>query len=300
MATITINRPDQLNALDPETIEQLENCFERAHNDRDVQGIVLAGAGKAFVAGADVKFFVDKMRAGRVEDIVSFAARGQKLFRRIEQSAKRVVCKLDGMALGGGAELALACHVIVATPKASMAFPETGIGIYPGLGGTQRLTRRLGKNLARYFLYTGATADATTLAALKLAWRVVDTEAIDATIARAFSDAPKQEGVDSTQCPLDLAQVAEFIGNAPVQEMLAGNMTLPGGEIYSRAVRKVCHKAPGAIERVAELTTLAVQGDLDAGLKSETDGLQAIFSHPDALEGMSALLEGRRPKFGQT
>ena len=126
VATITVNRPDKLNALDPETVQQLDQRFKEAESRDDIKAIVIAGAGKAFVAGADVAFFVDKIHRDEVRDIVDFAARGQTVLRRIEECPKRVVCKLDGMALGGGAELALACHVIVASPRAFMAFPRRG------------------------------------------------------------------------------------------------------------------------------------------------------------------------------
>lgn len=293
---ITINRPDQLNALDPITVQHLGECFDQALADPQVKSIVIAGAGKAFVAGADVKWFVDKMRSGRVDEIVTFASEGQDLFKRISESPKRVVAWVDGMALGGGAELALACHVIVASPRASMGFPETGIGIYPGLGGTQRLTARLGKGLSRYLLYTGQSLSAEQMREMQLAWRVVEADQLDATLAEAVGSAPVQERI--SKVPESLSLVAGFLSSVPVEGLVDGSLTLPGGEVTLDVARRIRRKAPNALAAVAELTELAETGALKEGLAKETQGLSAIFSHPNALEGMGALLEGRKPKFG--
>ena len=160
IATLTINRPDAMNALNEAVFAQLEAGFHSAAADSAVRGIVIAGSGKAFVAGADIRYFVRHIEAGTIDAIAEFTRRGQALLRAIETCAKPVVARVHGMALGGGVELALACHAIVATPKASLAFPETGIGIYPGLGGTQRTPRRIGTGLAKWLVLSGQTLGA--------------------------------------------------------------------------------------------------------------------------------------------
>ena len=129
IATLTINRPDAMNALNEAVFAQLETAFHAAAANPAVRGIVIAGSGKAFVAGADIRYFVRHIEAGTIDAIAEFTRRGQSLLRAIETCAKPVIARLHGMALGGGVELALACHAILATPKASLAFPETGIGI---------------------------------------------------------------------------------------------------------------------------------------------------------------------------
>ncbi len=144
VATLTINRPEALNALNGEVFAQLEEAFDRAAADPAVEGIVLRGAGKAFVAGADVRFFVKNIESGKIPAIREFTAKGQAFFAKIAACPKPVTAVLHGLALGGGAELALTAHRIVATHKGSLGFPETGIGIYPALGGTFRTTRRVG------------------------------------------------------------------------------------------------------------------------------------------------------------
>lgn len=290
IATILLNRPDQLNALDPVTVMQLEAHFDRAIADSAVRGIVLAGAGKAFVAGADVKFFVDNLRSNKLDAIATFATHAQGVFRRLEASPKRVVCRLDGLALGGGAELMLACHAVVATADASMAFPETGIGIYPGLGGTQRLTRRLGRGLSRLLLYTGMPLTAEQLVAVGLAWRVVAPEALLATLRAALVDAPVQPVLAPEKIPSIFAADATWLANHDVDALLAADNTTPLAD-------KARRKAPLALRAVERLTAYAETHDLQAGLTAETASLRPIFSSADAFEGLTALLEKRRPKF---
>lgn len=297
VATITINRPDKLNALDPETVAQLGNQFEKAQTDTNVEVIVIAGAGKAFVAGADVQFFVDKIRESALDKIQAFTEHGQKVFRAIEKSPKRVVCAMDGLALGGGAELALACHAIVATHRASMGFPETGIGIYPGLGGTQRLTRRLGLGLARYYIYTGAFLSSKDLARLSIAAEVVAVEDFDAAIERALKADKVQTPLNHSTLDEPTLSVAKWLAETAAQELLKGDTTEPEAAKSLKIIKKVSFKAPLAIQMVEELTTIAIEQDLDTGLDAELAKLQSIFSSADALEGLSALLERRRPTY---
>ncbi|MFZ3048563.1 MAG: 3-hydroxyacyl-CoA dehydrogenase NAD-binding domain-containing protein, partial [Desulfatirhabdiaceae bacterium] len=147
VATITLNRPEAMNALNETLVAQLDQRFTEAEKQADVKAIVFQGAGKAFVAGADIRYFVNNIKTNRIPDIVGFTRKGHELFLRIENSPKLTIALLDGLSLGGGSELALSCQAIIATPAGSMAFPETGIGIYPGLGGMLRMTRHVGPEL---------------------------------------------------------------------------------------------------------------------------------------------------------
>ena len=144
IAWLTINRPDAMNALNEAVVGQLHEAFRAAAADPAVQGVVIGGAGKAFVAGADIRFFVRNIDSGDVDRILQFSEAGHALLNEIDNCKKPVIARLHGLALGGGLELALACSQIVAAPEAVLAFPETGIGIFPGLGGTQRTLRRIG------------------------------------------------------------------------------------------------------------------------------------------------------------
>ena len=144
--TITIERPQALNALNAEVIKQLAEAIDRAQTDSEVKTIVITGSGdKAFVAGADIKEFADYSgKEGK-----ALAQQGQdSLFNRIERSSKPVIAAVNGFALGGGLELALACHIRIASDNARMGLPEVSLGVIPGYGGTQRLPQIVGKGKA--------------------------------------------------------------------------------------------------------------------------------------------------------
>jgi len=151
IATITINRPDKLNALNDATIAEIGSAIDQVAGDSAVGGIVLTGAGRAFVAGADIAV----LAAQGPVDGRARARKGQTVFRRIETSAKPVIAAINGFALGGGCELAMACHVRIASDTAQFGQPEVKLGITPGFGGTQRLARLVGRGRALQLLLTG-------------------------------------------------------------------------------------------------------------------------------------------------
>ena len=132
-AVITINRPEDLNALNETVVTQLSKKFDEVHADSEIATIFITGSGKAFVAGADIKFFVENIKKNSLSNIEKFTRFGQYVFEKIDKTPQKVVALLNGLALGGGLELALCADIILATPNTVMAFPETGIGIYPGL-----------------------------------------------------------------------------------------------------------------------------------------------------------------------
>ena len=152
IALITVNRPDKLNALNGATLEDLRAAFHAAAKDPAVRSVVLTGAGeKAFVAGADIGEIASlDAQIGR-----DFAILGQGLFRTIETFPKPVIAAVNGFALGGGCELALACHIRLASENAQFGQPEVNLGVIPGYGGTQRLPRLVGRGIAIELLVTG-------------------------------------------------------------------------------------------------------------------------------------------------
>ena len=157
VATITVNRPDKLNALNDETIAELDEVIELVERRDDIAGVILTGAGpKAFVAGADI---AELARQGPL-DGRERALRGQRVFTRFERSSKPVIAAVNGFALGGGCELAMACHIRIASENARMGLPEVKLGIGPGYGGTQRLPRLVGKGRALQLILTGEMIDA--------------------------------------------------------------------------------------------------------------------------------------------
>ncbi len=175
IAVVTIDRPDKLNALNAAVVGELNQAFRQARSDGAVRGVVLTGAGqKSFVAGADIEQFpsLDALQGHR------FALRGQAVLNRIEEMPKPVVAAVNGFALGGGCELALACHLRVASENASFGQPEVNLGILPGYGGTQRLPRLVGRGLATEMILTGNRIDAQRAYEVGLVNQIVPLEGL--------------------------------------------------------------------------------------------------------------------------
>jgi len=181
---ITINRPKQLNALNKETIEELHEAFDGLNTDEEVRVIVITGSGeKAFVAGADIKEFMNfDERQGR-----ELAAKGQELlFDFIENLETPVIAAINGFALGGGLELALASHIRIASENAKMGLPEVSLGVIPGYGGTQRLAQIIGKGRAMEMILTAEMKDAQTALQYGLVTEVVEAgKLMEAAINKA-------------------------------------------------------------------------------------------------------------------
>jgi enoyl-CoA hydratase/3-hydroxyacyl-CoA dehydrogenase len=293
---VTFNRPDAMNALNEAVVAQLGAAFDKLEADASVKGIVIEGKGKAFVAGADTKFFVEQIEAKNIDRIVAFAANGQKIFDKIDRSKKTVVCKLHGLSLGGGSELALACDFIVAGPKGSLGFPETGIGIYPGLGGTQRSARRVGVPLARWLVLTGDTVDAKTAKAIGLVDDVVDAAELDAAVKkRALSGQTRAESAPPTAPPAGFEEAWRAFTWTSLVDLQRGLATFTDEKI-AKSAKKATFKAPLAMQAADELIKMTSSSSLKDGLAAETAGLKRIFSSKDAYEGLSSL-GVRRPSF---
>lgn len=173
VGVVTINRPKVLNALDVRTLSEIYEAIDELGQDASVRGIILTGAGeKAFVAGADIAH----LSALGPREAHRFSHQGGRTLRRIESVEKPVLAAVNGFALGGGCELALACDVIIASTRARFGQPEVNLGVIPGFGGTQRLSRLVGKNLARYMIFTGDIFDATWAQDKGLCAEVVEPE----------------------------------------------------------------------------------------------------------------------------
>jgi enoyl-CoA hydratase len=216
VAIVTINRPDKLNALNDRTVEELDAAFAAIGADPQVRGAILTGAGeKAFVAGADIAELATQSPVDGKERSI----RGQKVLDRIENLGKPVIAAVNGFALGGGCELALACHVRVASENARLGTPEVKLGIMCGYAGTQRLPRLIGKGRALEMLLTGEMVGAADALRIGLVNRVVARESLlaeaETLLRQMLANGPVSlrftlEAVSAgLEMPLDQAQYLE-------------------------------------------------------------------------------------------
>jgi enoyl-CoA hydratase len=174
--TITVNRPEKLNALNSATLDALDAAFADAERDPSVRVVVLTGAGpKAFVAGADIS----EMQALSASEGRDFSLRGTRMMRRVERLSKPVIAMVNGFALGGGLELAMCCHLRIASDKAKVGQPEINLGLIPGFGGTQRLLRLAGRAATLELCLTGAPITAERALQLGIVNRVVPADTLE-------------------------------------------------------------------------------------------------------------------------
>ncbi|MBK9668813.1 MAG: 3-hydroxyacyl-CoA dehydrogenase/enoyl-CoA hydratase family protein [Thermomonas sp.] len=283
---IVFNLPDRMNALGEAVMAQLDAAWTRLEADPAVRRVFLCGRGKAFVAGADISFFLDAIDGHDLDRIHAFTVRGQQTLDRIAASAKPSVALLDGLAFGGGLELALACRYRLGTRNTLLALPETGIGIYPGLGGTQRSARLLGVGVAKSLIATGRRLDAG---------KALDLGLVDAVIE------PPQRYADLAQLPLPTPQS----GRQP-QPGLEAAFADYRGEIDAATLaqpqlapfaRELARKAPIALATAMRLVDDGRVLPLADALQLELDGLHAIFATHDARAGLASVLDGSRPSY---
>ncbi len=170
---LTINRPGQLNALNVDVLKEIECALYEIKEDSQIYVLIITGAGeKAFVAGADITCMKDMT----VQQAIEFASLGQRVFNSIENLPIPVIAAVNGFALGGGCELALACDIVIASKNAKFGQPEVNLGVIPGFGGTQRLPRVVSKNKAKEIIFTGDMISADEAKEIGLVNKVVEPE----------------------------------------------------------------------------------------------------------------------------
>ncbi|MBI5360316.1 MAG: enoyl-CoA hydratase/isomerase family protein [Planctomycetes bacterium] len=297
IATITVNRPEAMNALNETVVTQLENAFSEAEKNPDAKVIAITGAGKAFVAGADIRFFIKNIEQKNLDRIFDFTKRGQELLKRIENSLKTTVAVMDGLALGGGVELALACRAIIATNRCTMGFPETGIGIYPGLGGTQRTPRIAGKELAKYLVFTGKTLTAEEAHRFGLVTFLMKLEEIEPKLHAIAAGEKVPDKYAPKPVAEELKPLARIFADNNMEALLTGrpaeNAT---AELLNKTAKAISYKAPIAVRLANKIIDEGMKKDLNGGLDVELSYLKEIFSTADAYEGLTSLGK-KRPEY---
>lgn len=278
VAKITLARPDKSNALNAQVFSDLDQAITEAEGS---MVLVLKGLGKNFAAGADIRFFVKNMEQGKVANIISFTAKAQNVLKRLESFSGKVVCLVDGFALGGGAEMMLAAGLVIATPRATLGFPETGIGIFPGLGGCWRLAKRIGKGLAKYLVGTGQMLDGRTACAIGL----VDHCYPPIKLASAA----QEELVESKPVQLDpkWAALRDFFDSHTLDELLASDFS---EEWQQKIQKKLKFKAPIALRIAFELIDNSDQvATIEEEYKLELERLPEVFNSEDAMVGLKSI-----------
>ncbi len=289
LALIELARPEDLNALNEDVMNQLNKKFSDADLDDSIDTIIIYGLGKAFVAGADIKFFVKNIKNNTIFNIQNFTKFGQDVFNKIDQSNKTVIAVLNGLALGGGLELALCADVIFALPKAQIAFPETGIGIYPGLGGTQRTAKKIGKDLAKYLIFTGSMLNADDAYSIGVVDKIISADEFFEFLQGNLNvtEINKSFHIKGKQWQ----PVAEFFKLNKTEEILNDKINL--GSLEKEKADKICK----SIKRKAPLALKIAERLIDEakGCEEELKELNYIFSTNDALLGLTSI--GKKIEF---
>jgi len=263
--TVTINRPDKLNALNKTVISELGEVVEEIYNNKDIKSAILTGAGqKAFVAGADISEFQGLSKeAGQ-----ALSARGGDIFFRIASSRKPIVAAINGFALGGGCELAMACHFRLCVPTAKFGQPEVNLGLIPGYGGTQRLTKLVGRGRAIEIMLTGRMVEATEANAMGLVNYIVEEP------NELLTETRKILSIINEKAPLAVARVIECV-----------NIAAGDGIVHSDTWEPDPFGGDDTADALAN------------GFVREQQAFGECFGTADMQEGAAAFLEKRKPRF---
>jgi enoyl-CoA hydratase len=243
IATVIVNRPP-MNAMNDLLRSQLEVVFEKLDSLNEVGVIILTGGGeKAFIAGADIQTISDMNK----EDGYELSVSTQRILLKIERSKKIVIAAINGLALGGGCEVALACDMRVADESALFGFPEVKLGLFPGAGGTQRLARFVGIGKAKELIFTGDFIEANEAKAIGLVERI----------------APKGKVIEDT----------------------------------TKIAKKILQRGPQAVENAKKALNASIELDFEEGQKLEAQLFSDLFKTHDLIEGVTAFMEKRNPRF---
>lgn len=263
--TVTINRPDRLNALNATVISELGEVIEEIYANKDIKSAILTGAGpKAFVAGADITGFQGLSK----EEGQALSAKGSDIFFRIASCPKPIAAAVNGFALGGGCELAMACHFRLCVPTAKFGQPEVNLGLIPGYGGTQRLTHLVGRGRAIEIMLTGRMVEATEAHTTGLVNYIV-TEPDE-----LLTETRKLLSIINEKAPLAVARIIE-----------CANIAAGDGMVNSQT----WEPAPFGGDEPRETAP--------NGFMREQEAFGECFGTADMKEGTTAFLEKRKPRF---
>jgi enoyl-CoA hydratase len=268
--TVTINRPDKLNALNKTVIAELGEVVQEIYENREIKSAIITGAGaKAFVAGADISEFLGLSK----EQGQALAKKGGDIFFRIAASPKPIVAAVNGFALGGGCELAMACHFRCCNPTARFGQPEVSLGLIPGYGGTQRLTQLVGKGKALELMLTGRMVEAPEALQLGLVNYITEPDELLTKTREILS-------IINQKAPIALSRIIE-----------CANLAAGDGAAVSGAADWEADPFGGEVSASEE------GGGVRNGFLREQAAFGECFATEDMQEGATAFLEKRKPVF---
>ncbi len=269
--TVTIHRPDKLNAINKDVMSELSEVVTEIYSNKDIRSAIITGSGqKAFVAGADISEFLGLSAA----EGQALSAKGHDIFFRIASSPKPIAAAVNGFALGGGCELAMACHFRLCTTNARFGQPEVNLGLIPGYGGTQRLVQLIGKGRALEIMLSGRLVDATEAHTMGLVNYIVTEQDELLTKTRELLS------VINEKAPVAIARIIE-----------CANIAAGDGIAYSGSGWEADPFGGDAVESEAE------GGGVKNGFIREQEAFGECFGTEDSKEGAAAFLEKRKAKF---
>ena len=283
IVTLSLARPDHANAFNEAMFKDLDRAVER---NTGASVLIINGKGKNFAAGADIDLFIQNIENKRIDRTIDFTRDAQATLSKIDRFPGKVITIVDGFALGGGAELMLAADVITAAPRALIGFPETGIGIYPGLGGTYRLTRRVGEGLAKYLIGTSQLLNGKDAAVIGLVDACLAPEDMTIEWLRAQVSAAKAGNAGKRELPPKWQNIVDFMNQYSLPELLEKTFT-EDWQIKIQA--KLRSKAPIALRLAMELIHRAASCTYEEAVANELAHLEEIFNTEDALTGLKSV-----------
>ena len=273
--TVTINRPDKLNALNKTVIAELGEVVNEIYENKEIKSAIITGAGpKAFVAGADISEFQGLSK----EEGQAMAEKGGNIFFRIAASPKPIIAAVNGFALGGGCELAMACHFRLCNPTARFGQPEVNLGLIPGYGGTQRLTQLIGKGKALELMLTGRMVEAPEALQLGLVNYITEPDELLAKTREILS-------IINQKAPIAISRIIECTN------LSVGDGTAVIGTNLNEAADWEADPFGGDNTASSEGTGMR------NGFMREQQAFGECFATEDMQEGASAFLEKRKPVF---
>jgi enoyl-CoA hydratase/carnithine racemase len=285
VATIFINRPKELNTVHPALVQQFRWAFDDVNGDKQIEAILIAGEGKCFSVGAEIGFLLRNLEAGNFDRIMAVTYAAHDLFNVIDDCTKAVIARVHGTTIGAGLELALACDRIVAAQGTTFSFPETGLGIFPCLGGTQRCSRAIGTGLAKWLMYTGKSISTTDALKIGLIDDIVPADQLDAASREhAFGKRPSQR---PRELAATFADLAEFFDRHSADDLHAGRVETQGDAALARAAKPIPSKGLIALQFVERLIDEGSKRTLAEGLQMEIDRVMEIYHTADAYRGLS-------------